>query len=269
MYKNNYITFYPKFSLPGFRISPASYFDSRAMLNTEASVLFAFIGVFITGLHLISLVWIPFLFIGWGSLYVHFPIKSGIDECEYPEYGFYIYGEGFKVNSFWWCWKRKKYCFNMPWSWDWVRTSHLKKDETWEHETRGNRKDFYEKKWDEILWKESYPYTYVLKNGEIQNRIATVKVSEREWRLKWFKWSPHPSMKRKTIDIEFSYAGPLDRNVLVEKENYKVENKKVTGEVGERTGSYKGGTLGCSYKMLKGETPLQSLRRMEIERNFD
>jgi hypothetical protein len=76
-------------------------------------------------------------------------------------------------------------------------------------------------------------------------------------------------MIRRSIDVYFSYAGPLDRNVLVEKEDYIVTDKKITGEVGERTGSYKGGTLGCSHKMLKGETPLQTLRRMEKERKFD
>jgi hypothetical protein len=146
MYKNDYISFYPKFTKPGFRISPASYFDTRAMLNTDVSILISIIGVFITGFHLISLIWIVSIFFGWGDLYVHFPIRSKIDECEYPEYGYYIYGEGkWNVNSIWWCWKRKKYCFYMPWSWDWVRTSHLKKDGTWEHETKEIKKIFTRK----------------------------------------------------------------------------------------------------------------------------
>lgn len=40
------------------------------------------------------------------------------------------------------------------------------------------------------------------------------------------------------------------------------------GEVGERTGSWKGGTVGCSYESRPGETPVQTLRRMERERRF-
>lgn len=39
-------------------------------------------------------------------------------------------------------------------------------------------------------------------------------------------------------------------------------------EVGERTGSWKGGTIGCGYNMLPGESPLDTLRRMEAERKF-
>ena len=39
-------------------------------------------------------------------------------------------------------------------------------------------------------------------------------------------------------------------------------------EVGERSGSWKGGTLGCGYDLLKNETMEQCLRRMEKERKF-
>lgn len=39
-------------------------------------------------------------------------------------------------------------------------------------------------------------------------------------------------------------------------------------EVGERTGSWKGGCIGCGYQMNPNETPLQALRRMEAERKF-
>lgn len=41
------------------------------------------------------------------------------------------------------------------------------------------------------------------------------------------------------------------------------------GEVGERTGSWKGGTIGCSYKMQEDKTIEQCLRRMERERKFN
>lgn len=39
-------------------------------------------------------------------------------------------------------------------------------------------------------------------------------------------------------------------------------------EVGERTGSWKGGVLGCGFDMLPGERPVDALRRMELERKF-
>ncbi len=69
-------------------------------------------------------------------------------------------------------------------------------------------------------------------------------IERREWRWKWFKWLKWPRCVEQTIDITF--------------------NK----EVGEGSGSHKGGTIGCGYKMLPNESALQCLRRMEVERNF-
>jgi len=83
------------------------------------------------------------------------------------------------------------------------------------------------------------------------------------------KWFPTIRKKRKTIDVKFSYGGPFKRFVIIEKQGFKIPNsKEETGEVGERTGEWKGGTTGCGYQMLPNETPLETLRRMEKERKF-
>lgn len=87
---------------------------------------------------------------------------------------------------------------------------------------------------------ETHPYTYVLRSGEIQIRMATIKMEYRRW-TRW--WLPC-KLERKTIDVTFD------------------------GEVGERSGSWKGGTIGCGYDMREGETALGTLRRMERERKF-
>ena len=91
---------------------------------------------------------------------------------------------------------------------------------------------------------ETHDYNYTLKSGEVQKRKATIYVERREWRWRCIPWSPWPAIKRKTIDIMFD------------------------GEVGEKTGSWKGGTVGCGWDMLPNETPLEALRRMEVEREF-
>lgn len=91
---------------------------------------------------------------------------------------------------------------------------------------------------------ETHPFTYVLRSGKVQKVNATI--TRERWikgrhilsRLGW------PSRTRYDIDIDFD------------------------GEVGERAGSWKGGTVGCSHEMLPGETPLETLRRMEREREF-
>lgn len=170
------------------------------------------------------------------------------DECDAPTWGiayhnkkFWIYrgGKGnMNGGSKWWT-------FTMPWTYEWVRTSCLRKDGTWETEIRGNNKHFWDEKWVDVLWSETYPYTYVLKSGELQHRLAKVRVEEREWRQKWLKWTKLFNKVSKSITVDFN------------------------DEVGERTGSWKGGTLGCGYTMLHGELPEQTLRRMERERKFN
>lgn len=90
-----------------------------------------------------------------------------------------------------------------------------------------------------------FPYVYQLKDGTIQERNATVFVERRAWRPRWFTWTALFEKERQNIDVNFS------------------------DEVGERTGSWKGGCVGCGYEMLPGETPEQTLRRMEKERVFD
>jgi len=56
--------------------------------------------------------------------------------------------------------------------------------------------------------------------------------------LGWPRWT------KESIDVEFS------------------------GEVGERSGSWKGGCIGCSYDLRPDETMLCTLRRMEKEQSF-
>lgn len=216
----DWINFYTGWTGIRFTFGPASYFDNR---------------------------WHITFSLGWGTFYIHLPIYSKWDECSPPDYGFYYYEK-----CFWICLGGKGNenggskikCIHLPYDHIWVRTSNLKKDGTWEHETKGNRKEFYDKKWDGILWKESFHFTYVLKNGTVQNRIATLRVEEREWRQRWLKWTKAFATISKTINIDFN------------------------DEVGERTGSWKGGTTGCSYNMKHGELPEQTLRRMEKERKF-
>lgn len=95
-------------------------------------------------------------------------------------------------------------------------------------------------RWDKSDTTETHDYTYTLRSGEVQHRKATIRVEEQEWRRWWLPWRR------------------VWRGIWV----------KFDGEVGERTGSWKGGTIGCGYEMLPDETPLDCLRRMERERKF-
>lgn len=88
---------------------------------------------------------------------------------------------------------------------------------------------------------ETYPYRYLLQSGEVQERTATIYVERRTRRLKYL---PFVRRVSHAISVEFS------------------------DEVGERSGSWKGGCVGCGYDLRPGETPRECLKRMERERKF-
>ena len=152
-------------------------------------------------------------------------------------------------------------CFSFPWKWtveDFYQCSGPRygftfyEDIFWFHygKSKGTRNDptfslYMPWHWRHIYTKDmseptTHVYCYTLKSGEIQHRLATIKAEQRKW---WRPWLPF-KMVRNSIDVSFDK------------------------EVGERTGSWKGGCTGCSYDLLDGEKPWDSLKRMEKERKF-
>lgn len=151
-------------------------------------------------------------------------------------------------------WYRQNYSWSFPWEWNWYSTEILEHKanlpglaETCWMEKRGDRKKGFARDPHRETSEEAnsgvYDYRYVRKNGEVQERKATVYVDRMVWRMKW--WPILPFCKSRTcINIRFNE------------------------EIGEGTGSWKGGCTGCGYEMLFGETPLECLQRMERERKF-
>jgi len=242
---SEWVKFYPKFN-KGFYISKAGYFDERPEVITSLTQLVA---LFILPIVLLYSLWglilLPFLVFGWGKMYINLPIKTGIQDCDSAAWGvnihdntlwIYIGGGGnFEGGRKWITW-------SFPFlTKDWFRTSILLKDGSWEHEYKGDKKYFYKKEWKEKQASWKYDYTDSYDNSIIP---TTIYVEEREWRPKWLKWTKMFAIVNKTIDVDFSK------------------------EVGKRKGSWKGGTIGCSYTMLPNETPLDCLKRMEKERKF-
>lgn len=151
-------------------------------------------------------------------------------------------------------WYSKALSWSFPWSLDWYSTEILEHKanvpglaKTVWTENRKNRKPAFKSWNDEEQAKKSvsevYDYTYKLKSGEYQHRRATVYVNRMTWLARW--WPIIPIKKSQTcINVAFD------------------------GEVGEKTGSWKGGCTGCGYEMKFGETPMETLYRMERERKF-
>lgn len=154
-------------------------------------------------------------------------------------------------------WWARSLCWNFPWQLDWYSTevldqpsyAHSASCVVWK-ESKLSRKGkcpfdgMKEKDAAVALVVMSQPYRYQLKSGKIQNVAADFFVERMEHRARW--WPLIPSRTVRTfIDVKFS------------------------AEVGEGEGSWKGGCTGCGYTMLPGETPLQTLKRMERERKFN
>lgn len=267
------ITLYPQFDL--FRISfgPGSYFNNKFHINCFLSqiisllifIIWCFIGISWWALLLI----IPFFVFPWGKLYIHLPfIRSKWYQHDPPSYGAYLYGG--RSRFYFDCLvierggteqnqnnkkKRNKY-IKMPWAMQWYRTSYLVIDRTnpntltWLHEIKGQpRTDSIDgrlskDKLEKILYIEEHPYKYVLRSGIVQERTASVYIVQREWRPLWFMWTGLFKEVSTSIDVTFN------------------------DEVGERSGSWKGGTIGCGYEMKPSESMYDTLKRMEKERKF-
>lgn len=193
---------------------------------------------------------IQFCFL-FGFFYIPLPFALSSKYEDFKNLG---YGWGFKWHlseyrgALFWNWGSNGGMKYSPWDWDHLREDILMADGTWKRVAKGIPWDNPSNDGKPWAWtdklEEKHGYAYVRKNGEVQERLATIGVNEMEWRWRWFKWLPWPRQIQRCITVEFD------------------------DEVGERTGTWKGGTLGCGYEMKKGETPLETLRRMEAERKF-
>lgn len=132
------------------------------------------------------------------------------------------------------CWGMRRKSIDWPWSLHTLAYEQQMPDGSWGSVFDHDAKPFT----------ESHSYTYVLRSGVVQKRQASISKRRHILCRRAFKAIGWPVRIKESIDVEFD------------------------GEVGERTGSWKGGCLGCGYDILPGETPLNTLRRMEKERKF-
>ncbi|GGY87721.1 hypothetical protein [Shewanella fodinae] len=166
----------------------------------------------------------------WGVVHIVLPLKTKRElSCECPTYGFYVF-----ENSIIWRWNWIYKSWDAPFvSYVFEFYKVLNKDGKWE-DGSGSLDN-------ENIDRQEFDYTYQLNSGDIQNRKATCFIEKRQWHRKWL---PFIKMTCTQLSVEFD------------------------GEVGEKTGTWKGGCIGCNYDMLPKESVEQCLRRMEKEREF-
>jgi hypothetical protein len=192
----------------------------------------------------------------FGYIHIYLPFRTSLGEgCTLPQYGIAIHNNTFwiylggKFGESWGQVTQEKWItWNIPWfTWEFNNHWILNKEGKYQLPEKvealmkdGSTRMEQDYKYKFAL-KETHPYKYKLRSGEVQERTATIYQEKRQWHRKWF-----PFIKMAHVDINVDFSD----------------------EVGEKTGSWKGGTVGCSYRMLQGETPLETLRRMESERVF-
>lgn len=178
------------------------------------------------------------LIVGLVFVTLYIKLNKFLKSAEHMEtsYGFY-----FQKDAFVFCWDKKRKFFYFPWSWDFYRRWEMVEGGWVAFPTRtGLKGPFY----GDLGTKGIFDYRYTLRSGEIQERKATVSVDRMEWRWRWLKWLPFPRKRVSSIWIKFD------------------------GEVGDRTGSWKGGVTGCGETLRPGESPYDAFRRMERDRQF-
>lgn len=173
--------------------------------------------------------------LGFGQAFIPLGITPGPYEVgEEPSWGFELSREFGIV--FHWGQRRKSF------NWPFRRIVLAWEFETTDGEWRPVMNSFFGRRAQAKA--ETCTYVYVLRSGSVQQRQATI------FRERWTR-SRH-ILHRLGWPKEVSYSIDV----------------KFDGEVGERTGSWKGGTIGCGYDMAPGEAPIDTLRRMERERRF-
>ena len=174
--------------------------------------------------------------LGWGYFSIKVPCnKETIESPDHSKYGISIHSLSL------WIYKGKKY---ISWEFPYFNlklksTEVIDNNGDWYALQKGE--DGWDLKNDGKLSITKIPFTYTLRSGEIQERIATIYTEKRTWCRKWFPFLKKTST---SLDVEFDK------------------------EVGEETGSWKGGTVGCSCEKFDDETVEEAFQRMINKRKF-
>lgn len=135
---------------------------------------------------------------------------------------------------------RRRKSFYMPWMLEQVKHEVQRSDGSWVPYVP----EYDQSREPDGRHVETYPYHYMTRNGDVQHCNATIYVERREYRWRKAQWLPLFAKRSQEIHVSFS------------------------AEVGERSGSWKGGCIGCWYGMRKNETAKECLMRMQDERRF-
>lgn len=199
--------------------------------------------------------WLLNVCLVWPGIWINLGDAKHRDYDERCGYGFKLFGASIHAR-----WGKRTKIINGPWKpvhvrreyWHadgewraeprlrfWKGMPEAKRNENWEAQSKAREYEKAER------WQIVEPWTYQSRTCDGQEGTALIHVERRTWRQWWLQWTPLFQKQRTSIDVTFSR------------------------EVGNRAGSWKGGTIGCGYTMRPGESPQECFRRMMHERSFD
>lgn len=173
----------------------------------------------------------------WGkfSIYLKWFKPKFYDFGDSPRYGFYLFDRSFVL-----CWGQKSKHFDLPFfTYTFESTEIMGADGEWIDITK--RPDRFDIRDSEQVLNETFDFTYTLKSGKVQKRRVRCTKERWSWHRKWF-----PFLKKVRVDMDMSFSD----------------------EVGERSGSWKGGVVGTSEELKPNETLAEAIRRVERDRKF-
>jgi hypothetical protein len=184
--------------------------------------------------------------IGIYKLFIDIPLWKYVGPDEYSsecrKYGIAYHGD-----TFWLYTGKETKSLDAPWQREIIRMDLLKPNGSLFHRNtyKNDRKNGEHVHWYELEKSndisnglcEIVQLSHTLKDGTIQERTVTLKGEEREWRMKWFMWLPFQKFIKRECDFTFSE------------------------EIGERSGSWKGGLMATSTEWKHGESLTESFMR--------
>lgn len=203
--------------------------------------------------------WLLHVHLLWPNIYLTIGKAKDRSYEDRPSYSF-SFTDGGRGPSLFLRWGKRTKIIEAPTAPTHVRREWLHADGHWVAETRtrfwkGMTDAQRTAAWDaqtaqrkveeEQQWQTVCEWFYRTRQCELQEGTALITVERRTWRQWWLQWTPLFQRQSTSIDVAFSR------------------------EVGSRAGSWKGGTIGCSYEIRKDETPVDCFRRMMDERSFD
>lgn len=199
---------------------------------------------------------------GLGQVFIRLPFLDRWADRGFEDnwrFGFAIHGGRDNMSDIHLNWGTKTKVVNFPWQERYLYREFYAADEAW-HPIDSQRHSWTPEGEGVEPLTVTLPYGYLLRSGEVQRTQATV-IRERYWKV-WVWFGESGRRGRAPVS---DFLRSLQRRLAPAIHSIDVTFAE---GMGERAGSWKGGTTGCGWTMKPGESTERALSRMQSERKL-